>query len=185
MRALLVAAALLLTAPSALAQMPSPTYVFTQASGPSEAQLPGSAPTFNFTAERSCVNPADVVPETLADVVFNHDGNLTVAGPGQVRFPEQVCARQPRVVVAFQATVSIALHASAGPQKVEAVLHPQAAGPLPRHSNTASVEFLVPVRAAAAAEAAAAEVEPAPGPALLLALAALALAAVAVRRRTA
>jgi len=175
---------LLLSATPGAAQMPSATYVFKEAVGPLEAVVPGGTAQFNFTVERTCAFAGDVLPETSAKVEFRPEGNLTVAGPGQVQFPQQVCAQQSMATVQFQATVVVPPGAEARIHKLQVALHPEPTGTVPRYAQEASMDFIVKVASPPAEPTPQAD-DPAPAPAagaILMALV-LGMAALVVRRR--
>ncbi|MCA1819496.1 MAG: hypothetical protein LC620_05515, partial [Halobacteriales archaeon] len=152
MRALLAAAALAalvtLTLAPAEAQLPAPTYVFSQVIGPAAAQAPGSMPSFNFTVERTCTMAADVLPAAKAKVQFASDADLSVAGPGEILFPQQVCAWAATVAVRFEATVAVPADAGEHVHKITAHLQADSPGPLPRGGGDASTDFLLSVKPA-------------------------------------
>lgn len=188
MRTMLIAAALLLlVAASATAQtgLPAPAYQLEQVAAPAGAQAPGSTAEFNFTATRTCSNQADYLEATMAKVDFLTSDNLTVAGPGQIQFPAQMCAQQSVSVVPFKASIAVPDAAESRVYKVRAMLSPNPSGPMPRAGNEAALDFLFAVRAPDAKPAPAAEeVKGSPGAAPMFLFAALAMAALVARRGT-
>lgn len=186
MRTRLVVAALLIAAvPSATAQMSGPIYLLDVTAVPEGSITPGGLGEYTFAAARVCSINADVLPATVAHVQYISEGNFSVAGPGQVEFPQQVCMQQSRVDVTITVTVAIPADAPDQVSKIHAHLSPGMDGAVPRYSQGASAETFITVKSTAASveKSPLGEAKDAPGPTPLILPGLLGLAALAMRRR--
>lgn len=160
---------------------------------PTTPQDAGNVTTVLFTLVRHCSAMASVLPEQVVDIaVHGNAADARATGPGQVVFPEQVCATESEESEDIQYQVRTPANASAGDVFVfEARFNPRP-GSTPAvggYGNEARVDFALEVAdrgldtvAMAEASGPDEELEAPALPSALLAIALLA-AAFALRRR--
>jgi hypothetical protein len=99
--------ALLLTVGPAAAQGPVPP-MFEIAVTPGMLSVaPGNATEFQVEVIRSCPSGAAVLADQSADMQLNGPADVSLAGPQQVVFQQQVCAQQMQQAVSLAYTVLV------------------------------------------------------------------------------